>query len=151
MWFDLLVVLSVVETKKKIRQIQMRTYQNINGNTAAESTKWTRSELLDLLQHEPLALVLVLNLVVFVHDDEEVCFFVAGVGQELFSRECEVVLGGDDEYDDVNLFLPGKERSGFETVAVQAWGIDEGNVETPLLRSDCEGACVLARYTLIIC
>jgi len=119
--------------KKKIRQIQMRTYQNINGNAAAESTKWTRSELLDLLQHEPLALVLVLNLVVFIHDDEEVRFFVAGVGQELFSGECEVVLGRDDEYDDVDLFLPGEERSGFETVAVQAWGIDEENVDNTVV------------------
>jgi hypothetical protein len=111
----------------------MRMYQNINGNATAESTKWTRSELLDLLQHEPLALVLVLNLVVFIHNDEEVRFFVAGVGQELFSGECEVVLGRDNEYDDVNLFLPGKERSGFETVAVQAWGIDEENVDNTVV------------------
>src|SRR5580693_314510 len=95
--------------------------------------KWSRSELLDPLQHELLALVLVLNLVVFVHNDEKVHFFVAGIGQELFSGECEVVLGRDDKYDDINLFLPGEERSGFETVAVQAWGIDEENVDNTVV------------------
>jgi hypothetical protein len=92
-----------------------------------------------------------LSLVVFVHNDEEVHFFVAGVGQELFSRECEMVLGRDDEYDNVDLFLPGKECSGFETVAVQAWGIDEENVNNTLLRSDSEGMRVSARYSSIIC
>jgi len=48
-------------------------------------------------------------------------FSLLALDRNSLAESVSVVLGRDDEYNDINLFLLGKERSGFETVVVQAW------------------------------
>ena len=87
------------------------------------------AEELDLVKNKSAALVLVLDLIEFIDDDEEIGFFVACVGEKLFSGEGKVVLGGDDEDDDVDFLLASEEGRCVETVAIEARGVDERNID----------------------
>jgi len=87
------------------------------------------AEELDLVKNESAAFVLVFYLIEFIDDDEEIGLFVACVGEKLFSREGKVVLGGDNEDDDIYFLLASEEGCCVETVAVETRGIDERDID----------------------
>ena len=109
---------------------------------AAESTKmnyifcvWigSRTELFDLFQNETSALFLVLDLIKLVDDDEKISLLIAGVHEELFCRQGEMILGGNDEDDDVDFFLSAEKSCRLQAVAVETWCVDQGNTDDAIV------------------
>ena len=106
------------------------------------------TELLDLVQHETPALGLVPDLLVLVHDDEQVGLLVARVHQELLGREREVVFRRDDEYDDVNLLLSREDTGSVSVVTVETRGINERDVDNAVVEERCLMAAGIRKVDL---
>jgi len=92
------------------------------------------AEELDLVENESAAFVLVFYLVEFIDDVKKIGFFVACVGEKLFSREGKVVLGGDDEDDDINFLLASEKGGCVKTVAIEARGVDERDIDETVIK-----------------
>jgi len=92
------------------------------------------AEELDLVENESAAFVLVFYLVEFIDDDKEIGFFVACVGEKLLSREGKVVLGGDNEDDDVDFLLASEKGGCVETVAIETRGVDERDIDETVVK-----------------
>jgi len=92
------------------------------------------AEALDLVENESAAFVLVFYLVEFVDDDKKIGFFVACVGEKLLSREGKVVLGGDNEDDDVNFLLAREKGRCVKTVTIETRGVDERDIDETVVK-----------------
>src|SRR4051812_2806433 len=93
----------------------------------------TWAKLLDLLENEAFAFFLVLDLLEFVYNNEEISLFVGSVCEELFGGEGEMILGRDDEHYHIYFLLASKKGSGLDAIAVQAWRIDERYVHDAVI------------------
>ena len=98
------------------------------------------TELPDLIQHDPLTSLLVPDPIESVDDDEEVSLLVAGRPDEFLGREGEVVGGGNDEDDHVDLVLSSEDGGGLDGVSVESWSVDEGDVDDTVVEEGVGGS-----------
>ncbi|KAK1843684.1 hypothetical protein CCHR01_13683 [Colletotrichum chrysophilum] len=87
-----------------------------------------RAESVDLVQNHLLAPILVSDIVVAIHHNEEIRLLCGGGPDELLGSHREVVCCRNHEHDDVNLLLPGKNSGCLGCVRVQSRSIDQRNI-----------------------